>query len=229
MKIYIGNLPYKMNKGALARMFKEIGAVRSINIAKDRESGMSRGFGFVEMVKEEDALTAISTLNGTKLKGRAIRLEKAKDSQDDIAIPESIEPDSAMRIASCYWSITAGTIVYMMIYMGLSLLLQPPDNQNQELIMDQRLVFQLLGLACQGGIFSYGYILYTGMKHRKGGTLCFFIAIGILLYASQVVYSMDRYTISLLKAGIEALFTGIHVCLYGGAMTALARPRSDKA
>lgn len=77
-KIYIGNLSYSMNDESLADLFSQFGAVASARIVTDRESGRSKGFGFVEMDDEAAANTAIEKLNGTDQGGRSINVSEAK-------------------------------------------------------------------------------------------------------------------------------------------------------
>ena len=77
-KIYIGNLSYGMNDESLANLFTSFGSVTSARIVTDRESGRSKGFGFVEMDDEGAANTAIEKLNGTEQMGRTINVSEAK-------------------------------------------------------------------------------------------------------------------------------------------------------
>lgn len=77
-KIYIGNLSYGMNDESLANLFTSFGNVSSARIVTDRESGRSKGFGFVEMDDEGAANTAIEKLNGTEQMGRTINVSEAK-------------------------------------------------------------------------------------------------------------------------------------------------------
>lgn len=77
-KIYVGNLSYSMDNESLTTLFSEFGQVESANIITDRDSGRSKGFGFVEMTNDGDATAAISKLNGTEQMGRAINVSEAK-------------------------------------------------------------------------------------------------------------------------------------------------------
>lgn len=77
-KIYIGNLSYGMNDESLAELFNQFGAVASARIVTDRDSGRSKGFGFVEMDDEGAANAAIEKLNGTEQAGRTINVSEAK-------------------------------------------------------------------------------------------------------------------------------------------------------
>lgn len=78
MNIYVGNLSYGMSEGELRDAFAAFGEVASVKILMDRETGRSRGFGFVEMPNQGEAETAISNLNGKELSGRALRVNEAR-------------------------------------------------------------------------------------------------------------------------------------------------------
>tara|TARA_B100000315_G_scaffold245666_1_gene271865 strand:+ start:702 stop:1085 length:384 start_codon:yes stop_codon:yes gene_type:complete len=121
MRIFIGNLPFKISRKEIAKAFTKFGPIRSINIVKDRQTRQPKGFGFVEMAKEEDALSAIHTLNGTSLKGRSIRLEKARDRQAG-GSPVPIERESTVQDASHSHSNSTGMISYVVIAIVLSVL-----------------------------------------------------------------------------------------------------------
>lgn len=71
-KIYVGNLPYSIDDEALRHNFSEYGNVASAKVMMDRDSGRSKGFGFVEMSSPQEAQAAISGLNGMSVSGRAI-------------------------------------------------------------------------------------------------------------------------------------------------------------
>ncbi|MBX9569806.1 MAG: RNA-binding protein [Candidatus Obscuribacterales bacterium] len=71
-KLFVGNLAYSVDDATLRDLFKQFGDVVSCNIATDRESGRSRGFGFVDMQSQQEAESAIKGLNGTTLGGRQI-------------------------------------------------------------------------------------------------------------------------------------------------------------
>ena len=79
-KLYVGNLPWTVNNDELKEAFKPHGNVVSVNIVTNKESGRSRGFGFVEMEKENEANSAIKALNGTEPKGRKLIVAAAKAS-----------------------------------------------------------------------------------------------------------------------------------------------------
>lgn len=78
MKIYIGNLPYKLTEDELGDLFDEFGEVISAKIIVDKESGRSKGFGFISMASADDAKRAIEDLDGMELKGRSIKVSEAK-------------------------------------------------------------------------------------------------------------------------------------------------------
>jgi RNA recognition motif-containing protein len=77
-KLYIGNLSYSMNDESLTALFAEFGTVESAKIVMDRDTGRSKGFGFVEMSADAEAEAAIEKLNGTDQSGRAINVSHAK-------------------------------------------------------------------------------------------------------------------------------------------------------
>ena len=78
MNIYVGNLSYGMSEAELRDAFGAFGEVSSVKILMDRETGRSRGFGFVEMPNQNEAQAAISQLNGKDLGGRALRINEAR-------------------------------------------------------------------------------------------------------------------------------------------------------
>ncbi len=82
MKIYVGNLPWRMNNDELEELFAQYGDVRSANVVMDRETGRSRGFGFVEM-SDEGARTAIEELNETEVHSRRLRVSQARERSRD--------------------------------------------------------------------------------------------------------------------------------------------------
>jgi cold-inducible RNA-binding protein len=77
-KIYCGNLSFKVSSADLEAMFLPFGVVRTAEIVMDRDTGQSKGFGFVEMDNEGDAQTAIQGLNETMHDGRALKVNEAK-------------------------------------------------------------------------------------------------------------------------------------------------------
>ncbi len=78
MNIYIGNLPYDVKDDELRQGFESYGQVFSVNVVKDRFSGRSKGFAFIEMSDEDEAKAAIDGLNGTTMNGREIKVNKAR-------------------------------------------------------------------------------------------------------------------------------------------------------
>ncbi len=78
MNIYVGNLSFEVGEEDLKQAFEGFGQVESVNVIKDKFSGQSRGFGFVEMPNKAEAQAAISGLNGKDLKGRAINVSEAR-------------------------------------------------------------------------------------------------------------------------------------------------------
>jgi RNA recognition motif-containing protein len=78
-KIYVGNLPWSTTSAELEQMFSEHGAVRSAEVISDRETGRSRGFGFVEMETEEGMNQAVQALNGRDMGGRPLTVNEARE------------------------------------------------------------------------------------------------------------------------------------------------------
>jgi RNA recognition motif-containing protein len=78
MNIHIGNLAYNVTEDDLRNIFSNFGEVSIVNIIKERSSGQSKGFGFVEMPNNSEADKAMKALNGSKLKDQAIKLSQAK-------------------------------------------------------------------------------------------------------------------------------------------------------
>jgi RNA recognition motif-containing protein len=77
-KIYVGNLSYSMDDQSLSDLFMPFGQVESARIVTDRDSGRSKGFAFVEMSTDAEALSAIEKLNGTEQGGRTLNVSEAK-------------------------------------------------------------------------------------------------------------------------------------------------------
>jgi RNA recognition motif-containing protein len=82
MNIYVGNLPWTITDEALRELFAAHGQVLSARVITDRDSGRSRGFGFVEMPVEAEAQAAIAGLNGTEQDGRALNVNQARPRTD---------------------------------------------------------------------------------------------------------------------------------------------------
>jgi RNA recognition motif-containing protein len=78
MKIYVGNLSYEVTEEDLRLALEQFGQVESATIIKDKYSGQSKGFGFVEMASEAEGQSAIDGLNGKELKGRALNVNEAR-------------------------------------------------------------------------------------------------------------------------------------------------------
>lgn len=77
-KLYVGNLGYSVSSSDLQELFAAHGSVESAQVIADRDTGQSKGFGFVEMASSEEASAAIAALNGTQRDGRAIVVNEAK-------------------------------------------------------------------------------------------------------------------------------------------------------
>jgi RNA recognition motif-containing protein len=77
-KLFVGGLPYSTSNDRLRELFAQCGQVESATVVTDRDTGRSRGFGFVEMATNEDAEAAITKYNGTDFEGRRLQVEKAK-------------------------------------------------------------------------------------------------------------------------------------------------------
>lgn len=82
-KIYVGNLPYSVTNASLESNFADFGGVASAKVMMDRDTGRSKGFGFVEMASAEEAQAAISALNGVSVDGRAIVVNLARPREDN--------------------------------------------------------------------------------------------------------------------------------------------------
>jgi len=81
MNIYVGNLSYSLSESELRDAFAGFGEVSSVKVLMDRETGRSRGFGFVEMPNQSEAEAAIIQLNGKELGGRALRVNEARPKE----------------------------------------------------------------------------------------------------------------------------------------------------
>jgi RNA recognition motif-containing protein len=77
-KLYVGNLAYSISDSDLLRMFEPHGTVQSAQVIMDRDTGRSKGFGFVEMGSDQEAQAAIQALNGTDVEGRALTVNEAR-------------------------------------------------------------------------------------------------------------------------------------------------------
>src|SRR5260370_36984894 len=81
-KLYVGNLAFQTTSQELQEMFATAGTVESASVVEDRDTGRSRGFGFVEMSTKEEATSAIDQFNGKELGGRALKVNEAKPREN---------------------------------------------------------------------------------------------------------------------------------------------------
>ena len=82
MKLYVGNLAFATSSQELQELFAQAGTVTSASVIEDRDTGRSRGFGFVEMQTKEEGEAAISQFNGTELAGRTLKVNEAKPREN---------------------------------------------------------------------------------------------------------------------------------------------------
>lgn len=82
MKLYVGGLAYSVTEAELNTMLAEFGTVTSTALIKDRDSGQSKGFGFVEMSSDDEAKAAIAALHGKDVNGRALIVSEARPQED---------------------------------------------------------------------------------------------------------------------------------------------------
>ncbi len=82
MKLYVGNLSFDTSSQDLEQIFGEFGTVESATVVEDRDTGRSRGFGFVELSSNEEGQNAIEQLNGKEVGGRALTVNEAKPRED---------------------------------------------------------------------------------------------------------------------------------------------------
>lgn len=82
MKLYVGNLSFQTSSEELQQLFAQAGTVESASVVEDRDTGRSRGFGFVEMASKEDGEKAIQQFNGTDLNGRNLTVNEARPRED---------------------------------------------------------------------------------------------------------------------------------------------------
>jgi len=80
-KLYVGNLAYTTTEDELREKFSQFGEVESVNVIMDRDTGRSKGFGFVEMGSEDAAQAAIEAMNGTEIDGRTIKVSESKPQE----------------------------------------------------------------------------------------------------------------------------------------------------
>ncbi len=81
MRLYVGNLPFRATEDELQHTFEEFGTVTSATIINDRETGRSRGFGFIEFANEDDGHNAIKEMNGKAMHGRPLVVNEARERQ----------------------------------------------------------------------------------------------------------------------------------------------------
>ncbi len=77
-KLYVGSFPYSVNDEVLSQLFSPFGTVESAKVITDRETGLSKGFGFVEMASAQEATEAINNLNGSAYEGRTLTVSNAR-------------------------------------------------------------------------------------------------------------------------------------------------------
>jgi len=82
MKLYVGNLSFNTSNQDLNELFATVGTVESANIIEDRETGRSRGFGFVEMASDAEGQNAIAEFNGKEIDGRQLKVNEAKPREN---------------------------------------------------------------------------------------------------------------------------------------------------
>ena len=82
MNIYVGNISYQLDESGLEAAFAEYGEVNSARIISDRDSGRSKGFGFVEMPNQTEGEAAIQNLNGKELEGRELKVNEARPREN---------------------------------------------------------------------------------------------------------------------------------------------------
>ncbi len=80
-RVFVGNLPWSMTSADLQTMFAQYGTVDSAEVVNDRDTGRSRGFGFVEMADQEGMEQSITALNGTECQGRNLTVNEARDKE----------------------------------------------------------------------------------------------------------------------------------------------------
>lgn len=81
-KLYVGNLSYDVTSSSLEQMFSQFGTVQSAQVIQDRDTGRSKGFGFVEMGSDQEAQSAIDGMNGQEFNGRTLTVNEARPRED---------------------------------------------------------------------------------------------------------------------------------------------------
>lgn len=82
MKLYVGNLPWAIDDQKLNDIFSEFGNVESANVISDRQSGRSKGFGFVEFGNDEEAKKAMESMDGKEVEGRPLKVNEARPKEE---------------------------------------------------------------------------------------------------------------------------------------------------
>ncbi len=82
INLYVGNLPYSTNEDDLRKLFAQAGEVKTVAVIKDRDSGTSKGFGFIEMGTQEEAQKAISQFNGYAMGDRELKVNMARPREE---------------------------------------------------------------------------------------------------------------------------------------------------
>jgi RNA recognition motif-containing protein len=82
MKLYVGNLSFQTSSENLQQLFAEAGTVESASVVEDRDTGRSRGFGFVEMSSKEEGAAAIAQFDGKEVDGRSLKVNEAKPREN---------------------------------------------------------------------------------------------------------------------------------------------------
>ena len=88
-KLYVGNLPYDVNDADLHALFAAVGVVESVHVMRERETGRARGFAFVEMATDGDAMKAITNLHETEFGGRRLNVNEARPQEARIGFGRS--------------------------------------------------------------------------------------------------------------------------------------------
>ncbi len=92
-KLYVGNLPYGISSSDLEQIFQDHGTVESAQVIMDRDTGRSKGFGFVEMRNDQEAQAAIQALNGQDFNGRPLTVNEARPREDRGGAPRAFAGD----------------------------------------------------------------------------------------------------------------------------------------
>ena len=90
--LFVGSLPWSVNDEQLAQIFAEAGTVDSARVITERDSGRSKGFGFVEMASDDEAKKAVEMLNGKEIEGRAITVNEARPREERYYIFHTTKP-----------------------------------------------------------------------------------------------------------------------------------------